>query len=306
MIKKIVVTNHLEQSIELEMRHPEKSGFLIYDVTGLGPAKADINYTDLSSSDGAVFNSSRVVARNIVMSLLFISDEDIESKRQLSYKYFPIKKKITLTIETDNRTVQISGYVESNTPIMFSKRQVTQISIICPDPNFYSVASDTTVFSGVFPNFEFPFENPSLPTDEIEFGLMVNLQEAPVYYSGESDVGAVFTFTAKGPVENIFMFNYITGEALQIDTVRVAALMGTNQAAPGIISGDTVVISTVRGNKYVKLIRNDVEYNILNALTKDSDWVRLVSGDNLISFSAEAGIEYLQFKVDNQVIYEGI
>lgn len=306
MIKSITVTNYLNQSLTFELRHPEKSGFLVYDISGLGPAKADINYTDLSSTDGAVFNSSRVVSRNIVMSFLFVSDEDIESVRQMSYKYFPIKKRVVLTIETDNRTAQIAGYVESNTPIMFSRRQTTQISIICPDPNFYSITSDATVFSGTFPNFEFPFENPSLTLDEIEFGTMVNLLEAPVFYSGESDVGMKMTISAKGPVENIFVYNYITGEALQIDTVRLAALMGTPLDEPGVIDGDTIIISTVRGDKYVKLIRNDVEYNVLNALAKDSDWIRLVSGDNLISYSAEEGIEYLQFRVDNQVIYEGI
>jgi hypothetical protein len=304
MIKNITVTNYLDQSITFELRHPEKSGFLVYDITGFGPSKADINYTDLSSTDGAVFNSSRVLSRNIVMSFLYISDEDIESVRQMSYKYFPVKKRVLITVETDNRTAMIYGYVESNVPVMFSKRQTAQISIVCPDPNFYSLYSDTMVFSGLFPAFEFPFGK-DIPdqdwSEPFEFGQLVNLLESPVFYSGESDIGMLMTIKAKGPVENIFVSNYVTGEALQIDTARLASLTGS-----GIIDGDTLLISTVRGNKYVTLVRDDVEYNVLNALAKGSDWIRLVSGDNLISYSAESGQEYLQFRVDNQVIYEGL
>ena len=43
--------------------------------------------------------------------------------------------------------------------------ETTQISIVCPDPYFYSAGPDgtnTTIFYGVEPLFEFAFSNESL------------------------------------------------------------------------------------------------------------------------------------------------
>jgi len=54
MINSITVTNHLDESVKLELRFPEKSGFLVQGVTGLGPSKANINSTELSTTDGSV------------------------------------------------------------------------------------------------------------------------------------------------------------------------------------------------------------------------------------------------------------
>ena len=72
MIKSVKVINYLGESIKLELGAPEKSGLLIRSITGLGAGKANINSTDLSTGDGSVYNSSRVLPRNIVFSLVFL------------------------------------------------------------------------------------------------------------------------------------------------------------------------------------------------------------------------------------------
>ena len=74
MIKSVRIVNHLNESITLELARPEKSGFAILSIEGLGPSKATINSTEVSTMDGAIFNSSRVVARNIVFDLRFCSN----------------------------------------------------------------------------------------------------------------------------------------------------------------------------------------------------------------------------------------
>ena len=175
MIKSVKVINYLGESIKLELGAPEKSGFLIRSITGLGAGKANINSTDLSTGDGSVYNSSRVLPRNIVFSLDFLEKPTIEDTRQRSYKYFPIKKHIRLIFETKNRICEITGHVETNEPNIFSKQENTQVSIICPDPYFYSTEKTVTIFSGIEPLFEFPFENNSLTDNLLEFGgIIVN------------------------------------------------------------------------------------------------------------------------------------
>ena len=109
MIRAVTVTNYLGESKRFELAFPEKSGFAVQSISGLGPSKADINTTEISTNDGSLYNSARVNSRNIVMSLKLMFNPQIEDTRQDSYKYFPIKKKVTLLIETDNRICETYG-----------------------------------------------------------------------------------------------------------------------------------------------------------------------------------------------------
>jgi len=301
MIKSITAINHLGESIKLELGDPESSGFLIQSIDGLGPCKATINTTDLSTTDGSFFNSARLSARNIVIKMAFLFKPTIEDVRQLSYKYFPIKKRIGLLIETDNRTCEIYGYVESNEPDIFSNEESTQISILCPDPYFYSPDSVTTVFSDTTALFEFEFSNESLTDSLLEMGNIVDKNTQSIIYTGDGDIGVVITMYATGPVTYITIYNSGTHETMKIDTDKLASIIGS-----GIIYGDEIVISTVKGNKYVMFLRNGVYTNVLNCLNRDVGWFQLSKGDNMFAFTADSGATNLMFKIENQVIYEGV
>ena len=180
MIKSVTVTNYLGESIKLELGFPEKSGFLIQSITGLGPSKADINVSEIATNDGSIYNSARTTTRNIVFTLGFLFNPTIEDMRQLSYKYFPLKKRVLLLFETDNRTCEIYGYVESNEPDIFSSQETTKISIICPDPYFYSVVPGIAVFYAIDPIFEFEFSNESLSENLIEFSNIISNTEQTI------------------------------------------------------------------------------------------------------------------------------
>lgn len=304
MIKSITVTNYLGDSIKLELGRPEQSGFLIKSISGFGPGKANINTTEASTNDGSFFNSARLNQRNIVFEFIFVESinrESIEDIRQKSYKYFPIKKNVDLLIETDNRIVKTTGYVESNEPNIFSSQESAQISIICPDPYFYSTEKTVTIFSGIEPLFEFPFENNSLTDNLLEFGGIIVNQEKTVFYKGDSEVGIVIYIHAIGEATNLTIYNALTREVLKIDTDRLEALTGSI-----IKAGDDIIISTIKGQKFIRLIRDGEYINILNCLGKNSDWFRLVKGDNVFAFTAETGITNLQFRIENLIVYEGV
>jgi len=301
MIKSITAINYLGESIKMELVYPENSGFAVLEVTGLGPSKANINLTDLSSSNGSLFNSARIEKRNIVLTLKLLSMPTVELIRQKTYKYFPLSKPIELVIETDIRTCKAYGYVESNEPIIFSASQTTQISIICPDPNFYSIGSTVTVFAGIEPMFEFPFSNESLTVNLLEMGRIVTNQEQTIYYEGDSEIGIVIYIHALGPATNLTIYNSATREVMKLDTTRLLALTGS-----GLIAGDDIIISTVKGKKTVQLLRNGVYTNIINCLDKNADWFQLTKGDNLFAFTADTGSLNLQFRIENQIVYEGV
>lgn len=307
MIYSLAVTNFLGDRIRLELGKPENTGFLIKSITGLGPVKANVNTTEVATNDGSMFNSARLSQRNIVIQMVFVNSiygEDIEEIRQKSYKYFPIKKNVELVIETDNRYVRTMGYIESNEPDIFSKQEGTQISIICPDPYFYSASEDgnnVTDFYSIDPMFEFPFSNESLSEPLLVFGEIQIKTEGVITYSGDSEIGVMIYIHAIGPAEHINIYNTETREVMTIDTVKLEKLTGR-----GLIAGDDIIINTLKGEKSITLVRSGASYNILNCLDKNTDWFTLVKGDNIFAFTADSGVTNLQFRIENKVIYEGV
>lgn len=302
MIKSITVTNYLGDSIVLELTRPEKSGFIVESVTGLGPGSSAINLTEISTTDGAYFNSSRVSSRNIVLSLRFMWDRTIEDSRQLSYKYFPLKRGVTLTIETDNRSLQISGYVESNEPNIFSETEGTEISIICPDPFFKdSRETQQTSFSGIEPLFEFPFSNESLTEPLLEFSEIVDSIERVLVYNGDVETGVTISIKAFGEASGITLYNIGTRESMKILDNAIESIMGS-----GLTDGDEIVICTITGKKSATFIRNGKSTNILNSIDRSSDWFKLAKGSNIFAYTTESGRNNIQVQIQNSVIYEGI
>src|SRR5512135_2069133 len=237
MIKSITITNHLNESITLTMANPEQSGFVVRYIDGLGPPKANVEMTEMSLMDGAIYNSARAQSRNIVIGITFLSLSEsepsfsgvdtiapgpglisppigepltpvlpIETTRQKTYKYFPLKKRVKLVIETDNRSCETYGYVESNGPDIFSKEAGTVISILCPYSYLLSTEINTTEFATIDPVFEFPFSNESTTQKLIEFSVINGYVTRTIYYTGDSEIGMVMNIHAIGDVENVEIF----------------------------------------------------------------------------------------------------
>ena len=140
MLKRVVIVNHLGESMEYAIEgfqaDNNPSGLLITSIEGLGPGKATVNTTEIPTSDGGIVNSVRLSGKNIVIKFKFTGVTSVEEARLLSYRTFPIKKKVTFYIETDNREAAIDGYVESNEPVVFSKDCEMQVSILCESAYF--------------------------------------------------------------------------------------------------------------------------------------------------------------------------
>ena len=300
MIKTITVTNHLGDSITLDLARPELSGFAVLSISGLGPGKATINTADVSTIDGSTFSSAKLPQRNIVLTLKYLWKDSIEDMRHLSYKYFPIKRKITLEVLTESRHVEIDGYVESNEPVIFSRDSCTTISIICTDPYFRSFGDEginVTTFSDVEPRFEFPFSIEG----SVDFGKINKHSVKSVIYEGDAEVGVTITIHALGDATNVRVYNPDTRETMRIDTDKLITLTGA-----AIIAGDDIIICTERGKKSITLVRDGVRTNILNCLDRDSSWFKLHRGDNVFGYTADTGDVNLQFTVENRVLYEGV
>lgn len=302
MIRAIGIKNHLGQYLRIDLFNPYETGFVVESVDGLGPVKADINFTELATNDGAIDNSAKLSTRNIVINLSFLEKDTIEETRLKSYKYFPIKKKVTFYVETDSRKAEAYGRIEENKPNIFSKKEGTQISILCDDPYFYLSGEDQSdKFYGVIPEFEFPFSNESLTEKLICFGDIQTKTEAVIYYEGDADVGFVMKIHATGSAKGITIYNMKTREIMKINDDKLIEIVEN-----GISAGDDIIINSRRGEKGIQLVRGGRITNILNALDRPINWFRLEKGDNLFTYTADEGLDHLFFEIDYKLTYEGV
>lgn len=290
MIKSVTVVNYLGESLELQLPNSnELTGIYISQITGIGPGKANINTVSLASDDGGIYNSARLEIRNIVLTLGFYQSvslkNSIEDARQLTYKYFPTKRPLTLIFETDNRSLYIDGYVESNEPDIFSDKETTQISIICPDPKFYNAIGSSYIdFSGIESLFEFPYSNESLTEDLTEFGTFVVNVDKELFYDGDEETGVTIHIHPKSSVTGLRIANIATNENISIDDTAISNITGA-----GISAYDEIYINTVKGKKSATLTRAGVTYNIINALGRNPGWFQLVKGRNVFTYTATTG-----------------
>lgn len=301
MIRAITIINHLDESIRLELERPQLSGFIVKEIKGLGPAKAQVNFTEMATMDGGLDNSARLETRDIDLSLIFMEHPTIEDTRHLSYKYFPIKRKITFIVETDTRICQTTGIVEENVPEIFSKQEGCSISILCADPYFYSVNDNEDISHGVKPLFEFIYENNSLTQPLTEFGEIVKNREFDIFYEGDLEIGFVLNIHAIGKASGIRIINRKTGQILRINDDRIVDIMET-----GIDAGDDIILNTNRGEKGLSILRGGVTTNIINALERPVRWFQLSKGHNPYVFQADKGLTNLIFTVTYRIIYEGV
>ena len=107
MIRKIIVTNHYRQTLELELSHPEKTGLAVLQVTGIGPPTTDTLVFESPNRHGGYNGPSRAKSRDIQMTIKYL--DDVETNRHLCYRFIQATKPIALTFITEQRTVEIEG-----------------------------------------------------------------------------------------------------------------------------------------------------------------------------------------------------
>lgn len=300
-MKSLTVVNYLNERLTLPFSDKNDTGFIITKIDGLDPSKASINVTELATNDGGLFNSSRIRPRNVTLTGVLLEAPTIEEVRLKIYKYFPIKRKVTLIIETEQRLSELVGYVEDCNVEIFNKKCTASITLVCPDPNIYALKSEHTLFYGIEPAFEFPFSNESLTEPLLAFGYIRNDLTKSVVYDGDTETGVTINMYATGDVQNVTIYNVNTRGTMRINTTKLQALTGS-----GIIAGDEIIINTVIGKKSIDLLRGGVYTNILNTLDRDAEWFQLAKGDNIFAYVAESGGSNLTFNISNRLVYEGV
>lgn len=304
MIYTIIATNAKGDSVELDLANPWAGGIAVTGASGLGPAEGTINTVNFATSDGALFNSSRIKSRDIELNLKFLGS-DIEAVRHKLLRYFRVKHPITLDFITDYRHTYITGHVEKNEIDIFSNSEGADLTIVCPNPFFRlrdpAKGKNSVRFTTSTPSFEFEFQDPNSDSPTLIFGEMTSTGETVVVYEGDADASTIVDIQFLGPVSGVKLYNTTTQTRINVDTNEISRLLGST-----IRAGDRLSISSGVGDKYVKAYRDGKVYNALSALDKDSDWIFLTPGDNLITVRADTGIDNVSAIISFENLYESI
>ena len=304
MIYTIIATNAKGDSVELDLANPWAGGIAVTGASGLGPAEGTINTVNFATSDGALFNSSRIKSRDIELNLKFLGS-DIEAVRHKLLRYFRVKHPITLDFITDYRHTYITGHVEKNEIDIFSNSEGADLTIVCPNPFFRlrdpAKGKNSVRFTTSTPSFEFEFQDPDTDSPTLIFGEITSTGETVVVYEGDADASTVVDIQFLGPATGVKLYNTTTQTRINIDTNEISRLLGST-----IRAGDRLSISSGVGDKYVKAYRDGNVYNALSALDKDSDWIFLTPGDNLITVRADTGIDNVSAIISFENLYESI
>lgn len=264
--------------------------FQLDNVTGLNPPAASISLTE-NVGDGDEFQHSRTGRRNIVINIHIKGLVD-DNKNEI-YQVIQTGKYIKLYISTKSKNVWIEGYVESNEIDDFTNDTICQISVLCPDPWFKDVSESINSINTVQPKFHFPFAI----VEPIPFSVYETIQILNLINAGNVESGMTIEIAARGTIVNPIVYNRETTEFIGLGTSEQPYIME---------AGDKVVITTHTNNKKIKLVRNAVETNIFNYLTPKSTFLKVMPGDNVFTYSAEDGDEYIDITFKHYSNYEGI
>lgn len=250
----------------------QEAVFQVINIAGLNPPAAQINTTTIVGLDGAVFNSSKLQTRNLVLTIKI--NGDVETNRLLLYSYFKTKDKCKFYYTNNSLDVSIEGYVESVECDLFTNSEKAQISILCPYPYFKSLSEILTDSSNVTPQFVFPF---SINIDElVVISTLDDTEGIAVFNSSESETGVLVEIDVKDSVSSIEIKNTSTGDDFKL--------------VYSFLSGDKIIINTNKGQKSVNLIRGGTISNLFSALQQGSVFFQLTVGTNnfeyLVSGSA--------------------
>ena len=259
----------------------------VYKVTGLQPPAVSINSSVNATTDGSTVNSLRAAKRNIVLYMTL--EGDVETSRINLYRYFPLKKRITLYFKNGSRDVCIEAYVEVIECDLFTTKQIAQISLLCPQPYFKGVDELITHFNEIRTLFEFPF---SIPAEGIELSLVTANIRKSIINTGDVESGLIIDMYAVGEVVNPAVYDTFERTFIK--------LKFTMQ------KGDRILINTNAGAKSIVLTREGVSINIMGHMTPDSTWLTLGAGDNVFTYGADNDSSNLQLTFTASVLYGGV
>jgi hypothetical protein len=273
MLNKIEVTNSRGNVFTLFMEEND-GGYQIDEIEGLDPVKATLSSTSYAGTDGEIFQSAKLPARNIKIKLDL--DPDFNPKtytdlRKDLYPFFMPKSQITMRCYLSSGIyLDVAGVVEEISAPLFQEDPEVNISIMCHQPDFI----DTRIVT-------------------ISGHTVSDATNTAIDYPGTVEAGTVLTLHINRAVSGFTIYSRDEGNNLrQLDFTG------------DLLSGDELVVSSLRGNKGITLTRASVSSSFLYGRSAQSSWIEFTEGIN--QFRVYAVGDPIPYDLEYKVRYGGL
>ncbi|MBQ3138102.1 MAG: phage tail family protein [Ruminococcus sp.] len=261
--------------------------YMVSEIDGLYPPNGTISTSTYAGMDGSYLNNAFIEKRNIVISFE-MRGVNIENRRHALYRVVKPSRYIKVLYKTAKIDVYTEGYVETCAVNNFGGKVSGQISIICPDPYFYSTSAVHAYYSQIAGAFIFPFP---LSDEPFPLGVYSTTDNITLRNDGD-ETGFIIQIEALDVARTPTIYNADTGEYLQIKG--------------DLEKGDVITITTKTGNKTVTLTRNGVDSNIINRLVAGSTWLTLSQGVNHFHVTAVRNVKNIRVTLIHTNSYLGV
>lgn len=301
--------------------------FILVSAEGVYDAQNNMNLTENTVTDGAVYQGSVAKYRNIVLTVkdqsitrsksinddIYINAAVIRNKtleildartpeassggkdfvdhRALLDKVFKRNELGRLTFKEDDEERVIDYYVESVTSTGTHTSRLHTISLICPDPFFYDPYDQILYLSRIVADFEFIHE---FIEDGEEFGHSLGAYENIYNETANENIGLTIKISGDVEIVNPVITHMERNEYIQIGKPTKTFRLGV---------GEQLIISTGIGNKHVYWIHDRQTEEINYYMLDGSTFIQLMRGNNHISFDALAGRVGLSIEIVYRLQY---
>lgn len=252
--------------------------FLLTHVDGMTTAATSIASSTLGTADGDIVNNVQANARQIVIDLRVRNGVNVEDAKRAVLKVVKIKQLGTLEWTQNDRTVTISGIVESVDMPRWTNAVTMQISMYCSQPFWEDLAAVVQQINEAIDLHYFTDSAEGMlyfPEYGIPFGEYDTIRTKHFYNSGDVAVGLEISIVALGTVTNPIIYdgngNFFGvgyGEGGRMVEMRL---------------GEVITITTHKGAKSVTYNGR----NMLPYIKPQSTWLQMDAGDNVFSINSD-------------------
>lgn len=265
--------------------------FYLTNIDGQTAVDTSVASAVVGGIDGDTVNNIQAIPRTIIIDLQPRSGVDVEDAKRAILKVVKLKQQGALLWTQNDRTVIITGVVESVEMLRWTKTAVMQITLHCSQPFWEDVDDVIRQISEAIDLHYFtdsPVDMLYFPADGIPLGQYDTIRTKTFINNGDVAVGLEINILAHDTVTNPIIYdqqgNYF-GLGYESESESGGAGIGTAwESVPFVMqAGDNVVITTHKGRKTVTF--NGVV--LYDKIKPGSTWLQLEPGDNTFSIDSD-------------------
>lgn len=278
----------------LDLWHNEN--FYLINLEGQTQGNAEISALTFGDLDGDIATNVKAQPRTIPLNLCINPAMNVEDVKRAICRVIKLKQYGTLFWTQNNRTLKISGIVESIDMPRWNNNVVMQISLHCSVPYWEDVDyTEQEIDESIGLHYFTAQDDPSsymlyFPEEGRALGEYDTSRSRTIYNYGDVAVGMEIEILALDTVTNpiIYGANGFFGVGYGTKTVTLQA-------------GDVLRISTIRGK--LSVTKNGT-VNLLNYVVPRSTWLQLDTGENGFRIdSSDSDTENMVFTINYKQRY---